>query len=235
MLVGFFDGIMSVMRLALTKYGLPEVVIFPAMVFAIMLAVFLIPLSIWAVCLLELILAVVLVWLLAFFRDPDRIPPVGKNLLLSPADGKITDIETVENEFFGGPALRIGVFLSIFDVHINRSPCNARVEKIIYKKGRFKDARDPQAGGVNESNALYLTRIDEPKDKLIVRQISGAIARRIVCEADEGQNLTGGQEFGMIKFGSRTELYIPVGENVKLLVRKGQKVKAGLTIIAEYE
>jgi phosphatidylserine decarboxylase len=132
-------------------------------------------------------------------------------------------------EFIGGKALRIGIFLSIFDVHINRAPCNVKVEKITYKKGGFKDARDPQAGAFNESNDLFLTRKNEPFDKLIVRQISGAIARRIICEAKEGQELAGGQKFGMIKFGSRTELYVPTGEGVKCLVKVGDKVKAGLT------
>jgi len=223
------------MRLALTKYGLPQVIVFPATILAIMLTVFFIPLPIQAVCLLELILAVVLVWLLAFFRDPYRPTPEGKDILLAPADGRITGIETVENEYTGDSTLRIGIFLSIFDVHINRSPCNVKVEKIVYKKGRFKDARHPLAGSVNESNDLYLRRLEEPQDKLIVRQISGVIARRIVCGAGEGQNLAGGQKFGMIKFGSRTELYIPANENVRLLVRRGQRVKAGLTVLARYE
>ena len=184
----------------------------------------------------EVILAVMLVWVLSFFRDPERTPPADKNILLAPADGTIRDIEVVdENDFIGGKAMRIGIFLSIFDVHINRSPCDVKVEKITYKKGDYKDARNPQAGAVNESNDLWLIRTVEPKDRLIVRQISGAIARRIVCEAQEGQKLTGGQKFGMIKFGSRTELYLPSRDDIKCLVRKGDKVKAGLSILARYE
>jgi phosphatidylserine decarboxylase len=184
----------------------------------------------------EVILAVVLVWVLSFFRDPERTPPADKNILLAPADGTIRDIEVVdENDFIGGKAMRIGIFLSIFDVHINRSPCDVKVEKITYKKGDYKDARNPQAGAVNESNDLWLIRTVEPKDRLIVRQISGAIARRIVCEARQEQKLTGGRKFGMIKFGSRTELYLPSRDDIKCLVRKGDKVKAGLSILARYE
>jgi len=171
-----------------------------------------------------------------FFRDPHRLSPSDKNLLLAPADGQITDIEVVEeNGFIGEAALRVGIFLSIFNTHINRAPCNVRVEKITYKKGKFKNAMNPQSGRVNESNDLSLVRTDSPKDRLIVRQISGAIARRIVCDKMQGQELSGGEKFGMIKFGSRTELYVPVRENAKCLVKIGDKVKAGLTPLIEYE
>ena len=167
--------------------------------------------------------------------------PAEKNLLLSPADGRITDIEIVEEkDFIAGTALRIGIFLGIFNAHINRSPCNVRVEKITYKKGRYKNAMNPEAGRVNESNDLGLIRTDSPNDRLIVRQISGAIARRIVCETRQGQELTGGEKFGMIKFGSRTELYVPAPqgparEGVKCLVKIGDKVKAGLSPVVRYE
>jgi len=223
------------MRIPLTKYGLPQVVVFPLIIIAAMLVCLLVlPKGILIIT--EVILAVVLVWVLSFFRDPDRTPPPDKNLLLAPADGTIRDIQIVdENNFAGGKALRIGIFLSIFDVHINRSPCNVKVEKILYKKGKYEDARNPQAGTVNESNDLWLIRTDEPKDKLIVRQISGRVARRIVCQVSHGQNLTGGQKFGMIKFGSRTELYLPARENVKCLVKITDKVKAGLSPLVRYE
>ena len=224
------------MRIPLTRYGRPQVVIFPAMIIVIMAVCLLAPLPVWAFWWLEAIFAVILIWVFSFFRDPKRAVPQDKNLLLSPADGTIADIETIaENDFIGAPAVRIGIFLSVFNVHINRAPCGVKVEKIVYKKGKFKDARDAQAGQVNESNDLYLVRTDGPEDKLIVRQISGAIARRIVCEAKEGQNFTGGQKFGMIKFGSRTELYFPAGDSVKCMVRVGDKVKAGLTPLIKYE
>lgn len=223
----------------MTKYGCPQVVILPAVIVAIMIIFLLFGLAaipLWGIFLVEVILAIILIWALAFFRDPYRLVPADKNILLSPADGKVTDIDVVEkNDFITGPVLRIGIFLSVFNVHINRAPCSVTVDKITYKKGKYKDARDPQASRVNESNDLAMTRIDDPKDKLIVRQISGAIARRIVCRACPEQKLTGGEKFGMIKFGSRTELYLPVRQNAKTLVKIGDKVKAGLTALVEYE
>jgi phosphatidylserine decarboxylase len=226
------------MRIPLTKYGWPQVVIFPAaiLVFMIVLWFGAHPTTpIWVVQYVEIALGLVFLWILSFFRDPEREVPQDKNLLLAPADGKITDIETVEeNEFIKGKALRIGIFLSIFDAHINRSPCRTRVEKITYKQGEFLNAMNPQSGRVNESNDLWLVRIEHPFDKLIVRQISGAIARRIVCRAKAGDELLMGERFGMIKFGSRTELYIPMREGFKTLVKKGDKVKAGITPMIRY-
>jgi phosphatidylserine decarboxylase len=227
------------MRIPLTGYGLPQVVVFPAAVIGIMAAVglavlFFLPLQ--AGYWIEAVLTIVLIWVFAFFRDPQRAVPTDGNVLLAPADGTIADIEKVdEKEFIAGPALRVGIFLSIFNVHINRSPCNARVEKITYRRGKYINAMNPQAGRVNESNDLALVRMDEPQDRLIVRQISGAIARRIVCAATEGKSLACGEKFGMIKFGSRTELYVPVRENARCLVQVGAKVKAGLTPILRYE
>ncbi len=227
------------MRISLTKYGWPQVIVFPAAVVTAMVIYLLTgakSLPLWVSLSVESILTAVLIFVLAFFRDPYRAVPPANNLLLAPADGKVTDIEIVEEAgHIGEPALRIGIFLSIFDVHINRAPCNVKVERITYRKGEYKNAMNPVSGRVNESNTLELVRTDSPNDKLIVRQISGAIARRIVCRTSRGRQLTGGEKFGMIKFGSRTELYVPAGENVKCLVRKGDKVKAGLTALIKYE
>lgn len=226
------------MRIPLTKYGLPQVVIYPAAI-----AVFMVVLwfgahpttPVWVVHYVEIALGVVFIWALSFFRDPERVVPQDKDILLAPADGKITDIETIdENAFIGEKAIRIGIFLSIFDVHINRSPCKARVEKITYRQGQYLDARKLESGRINESNDLWMRKIEPPCDKLIVRQISGAIARKIVCRINEGEELVSGQRFGMIKFGSRTELYVPMCDNVKCLVKTGDKVKAGLTPIIRY-
>ncbi len=240
------------MRIPLTKYGWPQVVIFPAGLLAVMV-VFLLgtqhQLSLGPRLIGAGLLTVILIWVLCFFRDPQRRCPSDKNLLLAPADGQVTDIETIqEDNFINGVALRIGIFLSIFDTHINRAPCNVKVEKITYKKGKYKNAMNPQSGRVNESNDLHLLRTDNPQDRLIVRQISGAIARRIVCDKVQGMELTGGQKFGMIKFGSRTELYLllreaatpgseryPTVAGVKCLVQIGDKVKAGLTPLVKYE
>jgi len=226
------------MRIPLTKYGLPEVVVYPAVVLVLMAAVgvFGIELSpLWGVVAIEAILAIILGWALMFFRDPRREPPRDDSLLLSPADGTITDVGMVEEtEFIDGPALRVGIFLSIFNTHINRAPCDAKVERIVYRPGKYLNAMSPRAGQVNESNNLSMVRTSEPQDRLLVRQISGAIARRIVCAAQEGQRLTGGEQFGMIKFGSRTELYLSASERVECLVRIGDKVKAGLTPLVKY-
>lgn len=238
------------MRIPLTKYGMPQVVVYPVIVLAAMIVFPLITaafLPMWAIIAIEAVLAAVLVWALMFFRDPERQCPRDSSLLLAPADGLITEIETIdEMNFIDGPALRIGIFLSIFNTHINRAPCNVKVEKITYKKGKYLNAMNPKSGRLNESNELDMVRTDSPNDKLIVRQISGAIARRIVCAATEGQQLAGGQRFGMIKFGSRTELYVPIScetqnaehktqYEIKCLVKTGDKVKAGLTRLVKYE
>jgi phosphatidylserine decarboxylase len=232
-------GIIFGMRFSLTRYGWPQMIIFPAIVLAAMVACFVVGgvyLPGPAVISAEVVLAIILIWVLSFFRDPYRVSPADESLLLAPADGRVTDIETVEEkDFIGGTALKIGIFLSIFDVHINRAPCEVTVEKITYRPGKYKNAARPSSAKVNESNKLDLSRTEHPRDRLIVRQISGAIARRIVCSAQKGQKLSGGEKFGMIKFGSRTELYVPASGNVKILVGVGDKVKAGLTPVARYE
>ena len=227
------------MRVPLTKYGWPQVVVFPATVATAMLVALLAWPDHWqarGLILLEVALATCLIWVLCFFRDPQRAAPTDRNILLAPADGRVTDIEIVEeNDFIGGAALRIGIFLSIFDTHINRSPCNAKVERVTYRPGKYRNAMIPKSGLVNQSNDLGLLRTDSPPDRLIVRQISGAIARRIVCATTQGQSLAGGEKFGMIKFGSRTELYVPARQDAKCLVRIGDKVKAGLSPLVRYE
>ncbi len=226
------------MRIPLTKYGWPQVAVYPTLLVVAMLAVALGAASrapSWAIVATEAVLAVILVWALMFFRDPLRSAPPDRNLFLAPADGKVTDIEQMpQSDYLDGPTLRIGIFLSIFNVHINRAPCNVRVEKIAYHEGKYLNAMNPLSAKVNESNTLTLVRTDEPGDRLIVRQISGAIARRIVCEAKEGDTLRQGQAFGMIKFGSRTELYVPAGEQTECMVRIGDAVKAGITPLVRY-
>lgn len=227
------------MRIPITKYGLPQVVVYPAIVLAVMVGVLFVlkrQLPTWGVVVIELVLLAVLLWILSFFRDPQRQSPDGANILLSPADGVVSDIATVDEQtFVGGKALRIGIFLNIFNVHINRMPCAARAESVTYRKGRFINAMNADSGRVNESNDIGLTRLEEPVDKLLVRQISGAIARRIVCEAQVGEEFAGGEKFGMIKFGSRTELYLPIRDEATCRVEVGDKVKAGLTVLVRYE
>jgi phosphatidylserine decarboxylase len=235
------------MRIPITKYGLPQVVIFPSLLCLVMVIIAFVVPSNSLLWIIEAVLAIVFVWLLSFFRDPKRNIPTGDNLILSPADGTITDIDEVdEPTFLGDKAVRISIFLSIFDVHLNRIPTAVRIEKITYQKGKFKNALNPISGKVNESNDIAMIRLKEPKDKILVRQIAGAIARRIVCDAKEGQEFSGGEVFGMIKFGSRTEIYLPVSPKneqankpaeklAKIIARKGDKVKAGITILARYD
>ena len=224
------------MRIPITKYGLPQVVIYPCLCILAMVIIALVIVNTMFVWMFEIFLAAVLIFSLSFFRNPKRDIPAGDNLILSPADGVITDIEEgYEPTFIVGKAVRIGIFLSIFSVHINRTPCGVRIEKITYHKGRFKNALSPDSGKVNESNDIAMTRLARPADKLLVRQISGAIARRIVCDARRGQEFAGGAVFGMIKFGSRTELYLPAQSGAEIIVKKGDKVKAGITVLAKYD
>lgn len=176
-------------------------------------------------------LTLIWVWLLAFFRDPPRTIPTGPGLLIAPADGKITDITELETaEYIDGPAIRIGIFLNVFNVHINRAPCDGVVEYLHYQRGRKLNAMNPDAATVNESQAIGLR--DTDAGKLLVRQICGLIARRIVCDLTEGDRLERGQVFGMIKFGSRTELIIPASAVVLVDVKVGQKVRGGRDVLA---
>ena len=224
------------MYFPLTRYGMPQVLIYPLAVLAVMTALFIfLPRGVLLIT-AETVLFLVFVWMLMFFRDPHRKIPLDGRVLLSPADGTITDISETEIPDLGGKALKIGMFLSIFNVHINRSPCAARIESVNYRKGKFINAMDAQAGRVNESNDILMARLDEPCDRLLVRQISGAIARRIVCEAKPGAQYAQGEPFGMIKFGSRTELYIPVKEaGYEVTVKTGDKVNAGISPLVVYK
>lgn len=225
---------------------MPQVAVFPAVVLVLMVVYYLIarrflqpacscPGSLLLVWLPEVILLAVLVWVFAFFRDPQRTIVQDANLLLSPADGAIAAVETLDHyEGFDGPVLRIEIFLNIFNVHINRVPCPVTIGQITYKPGQFIDARSPECAKVNEANEVEMFRLDDPADRLLVRQISGAIARRIVCAAQTGDTCAAGQRFGMIKFGSCTELFVPARENLTCRVRVGDTVKAGLTVLAAY-
>ncbi|MHC4505356.1 MAG: phosphatidylserine decarboxylase family protein [Planctomycetota bacterium] len=178
---------------------------------------------------------VLFLFTLYFFRDPRRVPPEGEGLIVSPADGTVVDIEEVdEPEFLGGRSERVGIFLSLFSVHINRAPLAGRVGYVKYKPGRFLAAFNERASAENESNIVGLETDLETraggKLKVAVKQISGVIARRIVCACREAQELGRGEKFGMIKFGSRTELYLPPGA-AELTVSVGDKVRAGRTVI----
>lgn len=171
-------------------------------------------------------------WVLSFFRDPGRRPPAGE-ALLSPADGRVSDITPVDSESpLGCPGTRIGIFMSIFDVHVNRSPCDATVERVDYRQGAFLDARDPGAVERNESASIVL-RDSLRGHRLIVRQVAGLVARRIVTAVGVGERVSRGGRIGMIKFSSRLELLIPQEMTARVLVEIGQKVRAGETPLVE--
>lgn len=177
---------------------------------------------------------VVWLWVLWFFRDPDRPVPTEPGLFVSPADGRVTDITPVGADGpLGQPGVKIGVFMSIFDVHVNRAPCEATVTGVDYRAGRYLDARDPRASEANESmtvKALY--EANGQAAPVVWRQVAGLVARRIVCRLAPGQRVSRGERFGLIKFGSRGELYLPEQLQAKICVRVGQKVKAGVTVLA---
>ncbi len=172
--------------------------------------------------------------LLSFFRDPRRRIPVGPGLMVSPADGVISSIHTVENYApLGQDAVCVRIFLSVLNVHVNRSPCAGKVLSLTHKPGKFMNALNPQSAEVNESLLMVLGDVAEGKPIATVRQVSGAIARTIVCAAEVGDTLERGQRYGMIKFGSTTELYLPASVNPQVMVNKGDKVRGGCTVLAK--
>ncbi len=176
---------------------------------------------------------IVWIWVISFFRDPVRKRSFEAGELCSAADGVVTEItELDDHESIGGPATRIGVFLSIFNVHANRAPCSGRVRSLSYRAGEFLDARHPESGFRNESNTVLIDPDPPIPGPVEVRQVAGKIARRIVCHAEANEHLPIGTRFGMIKFGSRTELIIPRQTGTEILVGIGDSVRAGLTIVA---
>ncbi len=223
------------MRITLTRYGLPQIMSILGLILVCLGGV----IWLWGTAWAWLIgsLGAFFIILLAFFRDPHREIPQGKGLLLAPADGKITDITELDTaEFIDGPALRIGIFLSVLDVHINRSPCAGTVKYIQRHHGKCINALHwKEASEKNEALSMGLQCPSHPVGKVMIKQITGAIARRIVCGATLDQKLQAGEKYGMIKFGSRTELFIPAAvlnaDSIK--VKTGQTVRAGSTILAE--
>jgi len=166
---------------------------------------------------------------LAFFRDPNRTVPSDPNLVVAAADGRITDIvELDENEILKAKTRRVGIFLSIFDVHTNRAPIDGRITYQQHREGLCVDARRTDCSEKNESMTWAF---QNPRVTIVVRQLTGAIARRIVAWAEVGDELKRGERFGMIRFGSRTEVYLPLAATV--VVRVGDHVLGGSTIIAQ--
>lgn len=177
------------------------------------------------VAFLGALLTIFIAW---FFRNPRRNIPLQENAILSPADGRIIHIgECREDRFLKEKALKVSIFMSIFDVHINRAPASGKIVQTSYNPGRFFVASQEKSSLLNEQNALVLET--EDRWKILFIQIAGLVARRIVCYANAGDTLRKGEIFGMIRFGSRVDLYLPV--DVKPMVRVGQHVKGGESIL----
>ena len=190
----------------------------------VLLAVVSLFFSIWP----GLLVLILIVYTLYFFREPERRVPDDPNVILAAADGTITDIiEVDETDVLKTKTRRVGIFLSIFDVHTNRSPVAGRIIFRQHREGLCVDARRADC---SEKNEAMTWAFENPRVTIVVRQLTGAIARRIVAWADVGDELKQGERFGMIRFGSRTELYLPLAATV--LVRVGEHVAGGSTIIA---
>lgn len=189
--------------------------------------------ALWLYWPLVVIPLVLWLWVLSFFRDPVRERESAPGELCAPADGTVTEVTHLDDyEPLGGPAIRIGIFLSLFNVHANRAPCAGKVLACTHKPGEFLDARHAESGQRNESNTVLLEPDAPLPGPVEVRQVAGLVARRIICHAGVGDHLTTGQRFGFIKFGSRTELIIPHLPGTEVTAGVGDAVRAGLTLLA---
>jgi phosphatidylserine decarboxylase len=187
------------------------------------LAVMLWALGWQAAALAALVLAVAVA---LFFRDPPREIPTGEGLILAPADGTVVQVTPYSGDELGGKATQLSIFLSVLDVHVNRAPFPAVVERVDYRAGSFRLAWHNEASVTNEQNLIVLKA---PEGRLAVKQIAGFLARRIVCRVVTGQKLEVGERIGMIRFGSRVDLIVPAGAEV--YVKPGDRVKGGISVV----
>ena len=172
---------------------------------------------------------VLTLFMVYFFRDPERRIPEGKNVLVSPADGKVILIHTgYEDKFLKGDAIEVSIFMSPLDVHVNRAPYDGVVEAVVHASGRFLSAFKHEASLQNDNIAMLLTT---RHGKILIRQVAGFLARRAVCRVKAGDSLQKGERYGIIKFSSRLDIYLP--KEVNLRVKLGDRVKAGETVIGE--
>jgi phosphatidylserine decarboxylase len=217
-------------RFPFARWGLAEIQImgYPLLALAV--------LGGWFHWSLAIVPAVLFAFVLYFFRDPPRRVPGEPGLLVSPADGKIVEIaKLAHDDFVGGPAVRIGIFLSVFNVHINRAPLKSRVIRLVYHPGQFLNALNPESAIRNENLWIGLEEEAAPHRRIVVRQIAGLIARRIVCNLRSGEIVARGHKFGMIKLGSRTELIVPDEIGLQIVSNLGDKVQGGSTVLARYD
>jgi phosphatidylserine decarboxylase len=183
----------------------------------------------WALWLLAALLTLVALWVAYFFRDPDRDGPRGDLLVIAPADGRVVHITEVEEPaFLRGTALRVSIFMNVFNVHVNRYPVNGTVDYVHYNPGRFLNAANEKASLENEQMSVGLTHAG---GRVLMRQIAGLIARRIVTYSRPGDSARQGERMGIIRFGSRVDVFLPPTAVVK--VRVGDQSRAGSTVLAE--
>jgi len=190
-------------------------------------------LSVWYVPYLLPIPVLIFLFSLCFFRDPERSIPADDNILVSPADGTVADVREIDEDgVLNTRCLRIGIFLSIFDVHVNRCPDGGRVDSMQYREGAFHNAMSDEAAAENEAHRIGFrgTTVD-----FAVRQIAGLIARRIVCTLEPDQEIERGERLGMIKFGSRTELFVPLHAEPTAMVEEGDSVRGGETVLVRVD
>jgi phosphatidylserine decarboxylase len=181
---------------------------------------------------LAAILAILAIWVVAFFRDPMHPGPRGERYVVAAAQGHVVHvIETDEPMYVKERSVRISIFLSVFDVHVNRYPVDGAVELVHYNKGKFLHAADEKASLDNEQSSIG---IRGPRGRVLVRQIAGLIARRIVTDAKPGDRVKQSERLGLIRFGSRTDVFLPLSGRPVLKVKPGDKVLVGSTVLAEY-
>jgi phosphatidylserine decarboxylase len=214
-------------RLPFVRVGLAELVLLGGAGLLLTLV------TAWLVWPLSVVPAAVTLAIVWFFRDPRRVIPAGPGEVVSPADGKIVAIEPIDDPLIG-PAYEIGIFLSIFNVHANRAPVAGRVVGIEYRPGKMLNALRPESAKENERLEVRLQETTRPYRLMRVRQITGQFARRIVCWLRPDDRLGRGEMFGMIKLGSRTELVLPRSEELEIICRIGEKVRAGSSLLARY-
>ena len=179
------------------------------------------------------VLGVVAIWVVAFFRDPIRPGPHGERYVLAAAEGRVVHVTEIDEPMYVKErAVRISIFLSVFDVHVNRYPVAGTVELVHYNKGKFLHAADEKASLDNEQSSIG---VRGPRGPVLVRQIAGLIARRIITDAKPGDRVEQGARLGLIRFGSRTDVFLPLSARAVIKVKPGDRVRVGGTVLAEYQ
>jgi phosphatidylserine decarboxylase len=178
------------------------------------------------------VLGIVAVWVVAFFRDPIRPGPRGDRYVIAAAEGRVVHVTEIDEPMYVKErSVRISIFLSVFDVHVNRYPVDGTVELVHYNTGRFLHAADEKASLDNEQSSIGMRG---PHGRVLVRQIAGLIARRIVTDSKPGDRVAQGSRLGLIRFGSRTDVFLPLSARPALKVKPGDRVRVGGTVLAEY-